>query len=130
MASTDKVKPQGGVTPGTGGYHNQNSGVYPPASTTYPYPNPPYQHTTQYPIHPPMAPQQPPQQPPQQAPNIQPDQVMVVPFHASVSALNKSTTLAVILCVPILGLLGLHHFYLNRPYFGFIYAFTLGNVIS
>nr|XP_054750654.1 uncharacterized protein LOC129256490 [Lytechinus pictus] len=133
MASnSDKVVPQGGVSPGTGGYQNPGAATpsYPNASTSYPHPNPPYQHTTQYP-YPPVAPQQPSQplpnfQPPQQLPNFHPDQVTAIPFHASVRELNKSTSLAVILCVPILGMLGLHHFYLNRPYFGYIYAFTLG----
>ncbi|XP_072174254.1 uncharacterized protein [Diadema setosum] len=57
----------------------------------------------------------------------QPDQqVTVVPFDSKPGGLNKSIILAVILCVPIVGLFGLHHFYLKRSFFGWVYVCTLG----
>ncbi|KAK3087033.1 hypothetical protein FSP39_000700 [Pinctada imbricata] len=39
---------------------------------------------------------------------------------------EKSTAVAVILAVSPAGLLGFHHFYLNRVIFGFLYMFTFG----
>ncbi|XP_071496946.1 uncharacterized protein [Diadema antillarum] len=132
MASKNGV-PQGGVEAGN---------PYPPQATSYPHPSG-YQQTTQYP-YPSSQPHEQVQQQPQhhleqhpqhlhqhqqqqtKAPQFQADQVTILPFHAQPSEMTKSTTLAVVLCIPILGLFGLHHFYLNRTYFGYIYAFTLG----
>ncbi|XP_072174389.1 uncharacterized protein [Diadema setosum] len=39
---------------------------------------------------------------------------------------DKSASMARILCYPILGLFGLHHFYLRRRFFGWVYLCTFG----
>ncbi|XP_054750655.2 uncharacterized protein LOC129256491 [Lytechinus pictus] len=56
------------------------------------------------------------------------DQVMVVPFVPRNRGVYspKSLTLAVILCIPIMGLFGAHHFYLNNMLLGGLYCSTMG----
>ena len=53
------------------------------------------------------------------------DRVTTLPFIVQQQQ-EKSMTVAILLCIPLLGLFGAHHFYLNRPLLGAFYACSLG----
>lgn len=94
-------------------------------------PQPPPQQQPQPRQPPPQAatslPQPAPPQPSQQTPYTDTDQERgdVMTKRAPIKVEEKSLLEAYILCLP-LGFLGLHHFYLGRIGFGFLYFFTFG----